>query len=457
MATTRVGIKNVIENNFISFENEPKDPLFSGFLLRSYVAGEPKDGKAVDTIVCDIIGKGTTPWGAIGDALDKLRWLKRTVTNAGMPGGHYRAMDWVQYWPVGAIYAAYSQLLGGSVSVPSADYLNTKAIISDVVITIVREGRWRVNDPSVIDALITPTWTHTDQWWNSTPVTAAGDMPAPVSIVTAKAAGDIYRTLIVSYRSKLMNPLDYNSAMIEEAETWTMGTDTSAQANAVASNGNVAKCTFTTTATNAVRVSKSSHARRGTYRIFARVWCDSSTTVEFFMTLARRWGTFKGQTVQASLTVPVMFDLGAFQFTQQYPVSDINTAIVPTQPLSFNVRRVSGAGGCYIDGFWMMPCDEGFLRFNNTIAPARSNYALLYDNTMNREQFGTVDIFSNQYVDPLEFTNGTGRMMFQPGAGQLQMLFGYQGMEQSFSLSGLGISTLSLRYVRSYNTPFGTP
>lgn len=454
-----VGIYNRAEDLYISFENDVNYPYFSGFLLRAYTPGEPRsDGRCIDTIVCDIIGDATTTWGAVGDALDKLRLIKRTLANSDPAAGHYRPLNYIKFWPVNALYATYSLVMRGTVSVPSANYLNAKGIISDVVITVEREGVWRRDEPANLQTF-TPTWLYTDQWWNATTFNTPGDMPALVSLATNKNAVDIYRTLIVSYRSELIHPLDYNSPMIEEAESWTMGTDTAAQANGVASNGSVARCTFATTATDAVRVSKASHARRGTYRIFTRVWCDASTTVEFYMSLARHWGTFKGNVLQASASIPVIFDLGAFQFSQDLGVPDINTAFVPQQPLSFSVRRVSGAGSCYIDGFWMMPCDEGFLKFNNP-APSiskTSGFSLIYDTTQGRETFGVVDIGGGNYVDPLEYANGVGRMAFQPGAGRLQMIFGYENFQQSFSLSGFGISTMSLRYVPCYNGPFSAP
>lgn len=457
MATTRVGIQNVFENYYISFENEPKDPYFSGFLLRSYVPGEPQNGRCIDTIVCDIIGQGATNAAAIGDAMEKMRTLKRTLDSATQPG-NYTPLNYVTHKPVGALYAVHSLLLGGGVSAPSADYLSTKAIISDVVVTVVREGFWRYNVPDTLNTT-SMSWAYSSKFWNKSSITVRGDLPSLVSLVMPYQASLLYRYLFISYRSQRLHPRDWNASIIDEAESGTMGTDTASQASAGASNGNVAKCTFATTSSNALRLTKIT-ARRGTYRIFARMWCDSGTSVECYLQLTRHTGAAKGIVVQPYTTSQTLFDMGAFQLSRDAIVSDINYTITPQQYLELYARRVSGAGGLYVDCLFMMPCDEGYLRFSNPSPYSiASDFCYVYDNTRGKEIIGTVDYWagSSAYIDPAGTINGVGRMAFQPGAGQIQVLWAHDNMKQDFDPSGLGIPAPAVRFVECYNSPYGTP
>jgi hypothetical protein len=285
----------------------------------------------------------------------------------------------------------------------------------------------------------------------------AGDLASLVSIATARTASDVYKYVFMSYRSQRMNPRDYNQTMVSEAEAWpTKSTDTAQLANATASNGNVARCTFATTTSNLLRLSTNVN-RRGTYRIFARMWVDSSTTVRCYLQLKHYTGTMKGITVDVTSTTQRLFDLGAFQFSKDQGVPDMNFGITPQSFLEFFASRTSGAGTLYVDCFLMMPADEGFLKFTNTAPALSSSYAYVYDTTMSREQFGATGIWSidNTYIDPTGPINGFGRMAFQPGAGTIQILVAHSSMEQSFDLSALSVPWPAVRAVPCYNTPRG--
>jgi hypothetical protein len=441
-------------------------PYGDGYLLRSYTPGEPDgSGRCIDTIVCDIYGYGNgSTLVAVDSAYDMLHALKRALAQVRdwPQAGAYRPPHYVYFQPLNAAWTSYSIIHGGSVSAPGADYLSTKGVLSDVVVTVIREPFWRDQVPySVTDK--GASWSMNSLgFWGAAGITMNGDLPSLVSIVTQIPSQDLYRTLFLSYRSQLLNPRDYNQSMTEEAELWpTMGADTASQANGLASNNAVARCTFTTNAGNVMRCSTQSSSRRGTYRIFARLWCDSGTSVNCYLQRKHHAGTAKGNTVNVTYTGGHLYDLGAFQFTKDPAVPDVIYGYAAQQVLEFYAQRVSGSGGMYIDCFIMMPCDEGFLRFSNpSPISTGSDYVYVYDTTMGRETFATQDYlaagaYGPGFRDPAGPVNGAGRMAFQPGAGQIQMLFAYNNYEQDFNASGFGISPPKVRAVPCYNSPRG--
>lgn len=457
-------IHNGTENTDLTFKTVL--PYGDGYLLRSYTPGEPDSGgRCVDTIVCDIYGYGNHDTAqVVRSAYDMLHELKRALKQVeDWPNaGGYRPPHYLWFQPINGSYSSYSTIRGGSVSAPGADYLHTKGIISDVVVTIIREPFWRDIVPHTVTDKGVSWSMNSLGWWGAASLTMNGDLPSLVSIITSYPASDVYRTLFFSYRSQRLNPYDYNQPMTEEAESWpTMGADTSAQANAAASNGNVARCTFATTSGNAMRVKKLGVVRRGSYRIFARLWCDSGTSVNCYLQHKRHSGVFNGNTVSVTSTSITLFDLGAFQFSKDYGVPDTNLSYVSQQVLEFYARRISGSGMLYIDCFILMPCNEGFLKFSNpSPIPTTSYYRYAYDTTMGREAFSTVDYTpSGAYgavnIDPVGVVNGSGRMAFQPGAGQIQMLFTYDNAMQNFDAAALGMGLPSVRAVACYNAPRG--
>jgi hypothetical protein len=214
--------------------------------------------------------------------------------------------------------------------------------------------------------------------WDITGI--VGDSPTPAFVrLSNLGAGN---TAVLATRS-VNNPTAVT--VFAQAESGTMGTDTTTQANDVNFSGTGNNWTRTTFATNAnfvtravlsVPTASSAEALRGRYRVFLR--CRASAAGSVFSV---RWSqndgladaipgptaTFSGGTSLA------LFDLGVLEFPA---ASSAPTTIgysglaaayaAPT--LAIQVGRTSGTASFDMDYVYLMPADERLCSVNQTQA-----------------------------------------------------------------------------------------
>jgi hypothetical protein len=195
--------------------------------------------------------------------------------------------------------------------------------------------------------------------------------------------------LIIGYRSKAQGGAYYANLGKREAESETLGTDTSGTADATASGGNVARCTQTTSpSTPAARVSKASIVPYGTHRVFARMKITGTAVSSVYMnyqdeTTANGSTLIPNTAVSVSSTSWLVYDLGivrAFQGT--YGVILDNTV---RGSYSLYSSLTSGSGNLDIDWVYFMPT-EGYITLQNvgigTSTPT-SNFTAVVNNHYN--------------------------------------------------------------------------
>jgi hypothetical protein len=214
--------------------------------------------------------------------------------------------------------------------------------------------------------------------WDITGI--VGDSPTPAFVrLSNLGAGN---TAVLATRS-VNNPTAVT--VFAQAESGTLGTDTTTQANDVNFSGTGNNWTRTTFATNAnfvtravlsVPTASSAEALRGRYRVFLR--CRASAAGSVFSV---RWSqndgladaipgptaTFSGGTSLA------LFDLGVLEFpAASWAPTTIGysglAAAYAAPTLAIQVGRTSGTASFDMDYVYLMPADERLCSVNQTQA-----------------------------------------------------------------------------------------
>jgi hypothetical protein len=204
--------------------------------------------------------------------------------------------------------------------------------------------------------------------------TIKGDVEAPLRVTIAGSSVVGRQSLFAVRRRGTPSAAPYAL----QAETLTMGTDTTVVGATDASGGgaspsgaasNSVQTTFGTNNNLIVRLSTTAFPSspsvdvRGTYRVFAKV---RGATSVFTMQLEHGIRAIKNPTVTATLTnnVYTYVDLGLVQMPEGVdPITDgpggLPLAVVGV-PLKFYALRVSGAGFLIWDHFLLVPADDKF-------------------------------------------------------------------------------------------------
>jgi hypothetical protein len=202
-----------------------------------------------------------------------------------------------------------------------------------------------------------------------------GDTETPLflSVPTASVALSGRRISAVALRRQ---GTPANLPFSIQAESMTLGADTTVQANDAVMSGagsNYVRCTFATTATMATRVSATHPAAagvdvRGTYRVYVRVRKSvgaDPVTMQLQINLDGATVTNATVTVPAVATNRYWVDLGLVQYPLgSDPNTDgyTNTALsVRGQELRIQAARTSGTTNLDIDAVILVPADDLFM------------------------------------------------------------------------------------------------
>ena len=156
-------------------------------------------------------------------------------------------------------------------------------------------------------------------------------------------------------------------AVFRQAESLTLGTDTTSGADATMSGGSRARITFATntmldriTGAFPTATTPAPAENRGTYRVLARVQSTVADAV-YDMTLNPTATTVTQHTVTTTASI---IDLGLFSTSTAFPVSpgfDSTPMTMTTlSSLVFRARRISGSGSLDVDYFLLIPADERY-------------------------------------------------------------------------------------------------
>lgn len=199
-----------------------------------------------------------------------------------------------------------------------------------------------------------------------------GDVETPLFIEYTRGATYFQRGLAVGVRPK--GAAGAYPTIFRQAESLTMGTDTTAGADATMSGGNRARCTFAT-ATMQTRVSgkfpqstePAGAECLGAYRVFARVArtvAGSVINVRVGESLDSGANVVYERAVAlpvAASTSPSLMDLGVISIGDVFPASpgyDTVAYRAETLPtLLIEAERVSGTGSLDIDYVCLVPAD----------------------------------------------------------------------------------------------------
>lgn len=204
-----------------------------------------------------------------------------------------------------------------------------------------------------------------------------GDSPTPAFVrLSGLGAGD---TAILAQRT-VNNPAALTA--FAQAESGTMGTDTSTWSNAAMSGGSGTSTTFTTSTSLVTRVTvtvptaSSSAALRGRYKVWARVH-TGGTSADYVI----RWVQNPGagmdvvngpSTTYHANTVWQMLDLGTIDFpSMQAPPTIGYSALAPgfaTASLAIQASRANGLDNLDMDYIYLMPADERSCQVNQVTA-----------------------------------------------------------------------------------------
>lgn len=243
-------------------------------------------------------------------------------------------------------------------------------MIQDVTVTIER-GLWQADQPSSYSLAAggsTQNIALTGQAFASSASSSAdvgGDTTALRTLFLAHdmgvTTGQMDR-VIVGYRSKNRGGANYASLGKKEAESATLGTDTSSVADATASGGNIARCTFATPA-DTLRLSGSG-IPWGTHRVYMRAKITgtavASVTLKYQSESLANGAVFIANTaVLVSSTSYLVYDMGIVRYFER----GYGNAWDYTSHTGFYqlfAALTSGAGNLDVDWVYFMPT-EGFV------------------------------------------------------------------------------------------------
>jgi len=254
-----------------------------------------------------------------------------------------------------------------------------------------------------------------------------GDIAAPPVIeYSGGAAGSLLPGLVIGQR---WGASPY-PAVARQAESLTLGTDTTSTADASFSAGNKARCSFATDATMATRVSGALPAvapagaeNRGTYRVFARVAQTVGTAVVKMR--AGVGGAYRTTVTLASQTAPQLVELGLYVVGEDAPdrpgygVTAFRMESMPT--LTIQAERTSGTGNLDIDYIAVVPADQSLVMWGTVTS---SSVAVM--DAVNDAVHGASTPFGatpGVYYGPTTPTTG-GMPEIPPGDSRLLIMVG---------------------------------
>lgn len=161
-----------------------------------------------------------------------------------------------------------------------------------------------------------------------------------------------------------------NAPFLLQAESMTMGTDTTTQANSATYSGSSNNYTSTTFATNSAMAERlflnpfpaaASVDNRGTYRVFARCTLSTTGTCSLRMKYGGTSSLVTGGTVTTSAVTVRMLDLGLMSIpVTQDPVYNDAGVEISARGLYFALEasRSSGSANLFIDLVLFVPADD---------------------------------------------------------------------------------------------------
>ena len=331
----------------------------------------------------------------------------------------------------------YAHIYDCRVEMPSdwGNHVDATLTVEDVTVTIER-GLWRSikmrEAPDTNASSISNSATAASKMASSADI--GGDTTAlfkvnvyQPSTGTPDAAID---RVIVGYRSKARGGVGYNSLGIREAESQTLGTDTTSAADATASGGNVAKCTFATVTTDATRVSRAGDVANGVHRVFARMKVDTSSSSSVYLksqdaSSASGAALISNTAVTVSSTGWLVYDLGIVRVFQDGTLSTGGGGSYGAWELSASRLTGSGTDALYVDWVFIMPT-EGYLTASGcgilTTSPTKSN-TLYWDNCWRESLVCGVFNTSDARVSAIQYTASMDPI---PGPFEVYWLIGQE-------------------------------
>jgi hypothetical protein len=226
-------------------------------------------------------------------------------------------------------------------------------------------------DLSTVTVTNDPAAASVPSLWDITGIVGDSPTPAFIRIGTALGPGN---PVILAQRTA-NNPTAVT--VLAQAESGTMGTDTTVQANDTGMSGsgsNFVRTSFSTNASLVTRLtvttptSSDAAALRGRYRVFARTRTSatgSNFTIRYVSNVGGADSVNGPQVSFDSLDVSQFryTDLGILEFPGPGPIPTAMgysglPAQVATQPLGIQAARNSGTGTLDIDHIYLMPADE---------------------------------------------------------------------------------------------------
>ena len=256
--------------------------------------------------------------------------------------------------------------------------------------------------------------------------TIKGDVETPAKIHTPVTATTVSRRAVIGVRRR---GTPSNVTLALQAESMTVGTDTTSSADATASNGNRLVCTFATATTMTQRASGlwpsgTGVDKRGVYRVFVRVQKTVATD-----SIAGRiiWGSNTqavGRVTNATVSFGtglagwVLYDLGTIAVpvggdpvTEGFSGSEM--AVDPAaMAIRFEAQRSLGTGSLRIDYFAFIPADAGMMIVDLTDQDITGNF--IYDPASDMWYVATGTANSPQNANTRGVSWVGGAIMLQP-------------------------------------------
>jgi hypothetical protein len=460
-------LKIATPNDTITFSNSTS-PTFTGYRVLSYMPGNTEGGSApaVDTIVCEIVGSGTTAAAMMNDAHDKLRKLRRAIywADADNMGQNTSGPAYLEFQPVTASNASWAVVSGGRVTEPAPDLNLTKGIITGVTIALQREPFWRGYQPqynSSLSTFSTDGYSASVTARGSQSITSVpGDLPALVYLALgqASAGGSTTRAARVAYVSQRNNPNNYNVWGVFAGPS-NLSSFSASVADASAENGaNAARIAGTVSSYSPV-VYTFLNQSGGACRVFARM--RLSAAGDWSAYAFKRSGVSPdtsplptnggGVTVSVTSTTYAVYDLGVIGMQDYLPSFNAYTggsALPGNGYVGISGLTNSGAGLLTIDWMYLMPVHESYIECTDAINDTRN---LVYDN-MNPEPRNANGVYNMNTTQPqtiLAAQRPRGVMRIPPGNGYFYWLI----------VNNTGSNpthVLKLRYCPLWSAPKGT-
>lgn len=331
----------------------------------------------------------------------------------------------------GAGETLYAAIFDARLELPETwgKHVDATNTIQNVTLTIERE-LWRDTAPTLAQGAAYPAIGSTyvngaTGWANSAAIANIGGDTKALGYLKISAPLTTLQRAVFGYRSQALGGANYASLGKTEAESATLGTDTTAVADAAASGGNVARCTFAT-ATLQKRLS-GANVPHGTHRVFVRMKVDAGTTALVnvaYQDDPNAW-TSGDYTSNPALTITnsafLVYDLGLIRFgggTGSLALKDGTTG-----GWSIFASRSAGAGNLNMDYVFIMPT-EGCVQAAGLNLTFANGYAWSFDEIGFNGNAAWVYVSAAGTLMRVRNSSWSGALNLQPGNGRLYWLLG---------------------------------